>query len=339
VVELVRQGHNARRFITQASLTNAAVAVSASGGSTNAALHLTAIAAEAGVDFGIEDCHAACRATPVICDLKPGGRFLANDLYLAGGTRLVAERLMRAGRIADTPTVSGRSLFEEAAEARASDGQQVVAEVSAPVTPRGSFAVLYGDLAPEGCVIKLTGHAIERFEGPACVFDSEEDAFAAVQTGAIREGDVVVIRYEGPVGGPGMREMLQVTAALKGRGLNDVALITDGRFSGASYGFVLGHVSPEAAVGGPLALVRDGDRISIDVAARRVDIDADLQARRRGFTPVQRAAPAGVFGKYARLVSSASKGAVTTAGPTSSNPPAAASGQENSPCAFTPTTT
>jgi len=315
VVERVFAGDHARKYITRRSLQNAAAAVSASGGSTNAVLHLTAIAAEAGVEFGVEDCNAACEATPVICDLKPGGRFLASHLYAAGGTRLVAQRLAAAGKLHNAPTVSGRSLFAEAAEAEETPQQQVVATIEAPVSPRGSYAVIYGDIAPDGAVIKLTGHAVDRFEGPACVFDSEEDAFHAVQDGSVGEGDVIVIRYEGPRGGPGMREMLQVTAALKGRGINNVALITDGRFSGASYGFVVGHVSPEAAVGGPIALVRDGDRITVDVTNRRIDVSADLEARRAG-SPLQPARPAhGVFAKYAATVASASQGAVTIPNP------------------------
>ncbi|MBJ7447070.1 MAG: dihydroxy-acid dehydratase [Brevundimonas sp.] len=311
IVERVFAGDTARKYITRASLKNAAIAVSASGGSTNAVMHLTAIAAEAGIDFGIEDCHQACVEAPVICDLKPGGRFLASHLFAAGGTRLVTQRMATAGKIVNTPTVSGRSLFAEAAEAEEAPGQQVVTTFDAPVMARGSYAVIYGDIAPEGAVIKLTGHKVDRFEGPACVFDSEEDAFHAVQDGAVGEGDVIVIRYEGPRGGPGMREMLQVTAALKGRGIHDVALITDGRFSGASYGFVAGHVSPEAAVGGPIALIRDGDRIAIDVTNRRIDVDADLVARRADYAPPPLRPVRGVFAKYRASVASAAQGAVT----------------------------
>jgi dihydroxy-acid dehydratase len=312
-VELTQRGHTARRFITRDALMNAALAASASGGSTNAVLHLVAIAAEAGAPFGVEDCHAACEAAPVICDLKPGGQFLAHDLFAAGGTRLVAKRLMDAGKIKDAPTVSGRSLFEEAREAAEKTGQQVVRTFASPVIPRGSYAVIYGDVAPAGAIIKLAGHNIAHFEGAARVFDSEEASFDAVQQGAIHEGDVVVIRYEGPKGGPGMREMLQVTAALKGRGLKDVALITDGRFSGASYGFVVGHVSPEAADGGPIARLRDGDIIRIDVPGRSISVNADLSAR-RAQAPL-RPAPVGAFAKYAALVSSASQGAVTIPNP------------------------
>lgn len=322
IVERVFAGDTARKYITRASLKNAAVAVSASGGSTNAVMHLTAIAAEAGVDFGIEDCHQACAEAPVICDLKPGGRFLASHLYAAGGTRLVAQRLAEAGKIANVPTVSGRSLFAEAGDAEEQPGQQVVTSFDAPVMARGSYAVLYGDVAPEGAVIKLTGHKVDRFEGPAAVFDCEEDAFHAVQDGSVGEGDVIIIRYEGPKGGPGMREMLQVTAALKGRKVENVALLTDGRFSGASYGFVAGHVSPEAAAGGPIALIRDGDPIVIDVTNRRIDVLVDLEARRADFAP-NRVRPAqGVFAKYRAAVASASQGAVTIPNPPPAQTPA-----------------
>lgn len=310
-VALARDGISARRFVTPASLTNAAVGVSASGGSTNAVLHLLAIAAEAEVDFDIQAFDAVCDRTPVICDLKPGGQYLANDLFEAGGTRLVARRLMDSGHITDTPTVSGDSLFEEAARAEAMPGQAVVRDFDTPVKPRGGFAILSGSLAPEGCVIKLSGHERDQFEGPARVFDSEQAAFDAVQSGTIRSGDAIVIRFEGPKGGPGMREMLAVTAALSGRGLTDIALITDGRFSGASTGFVIGHVAPEAAAGGPIALIQDGDTLRIDVSGRRIEVLADLEARRATFTPPTRPAERGALAKYARLVSSASRGAVT----------------------------
>ena len=322
VMDLVRGGMGPRTMVTPESLMNAAVAVSASGGSTNAVLHLMAIAAEAGVAFPLDAFHEACATTPVIADLQPSGRYLAHDMFSAGGARLLARRLMETGRIADVPTVSGASLFAEAAQAQETAGQAVIHGFNAPVAARGGFAILYGDLAPEGCVLKLSGHAHTRFSGPAVVFDSEEDAFAAVQSGAVRAGDVVVIRYEGPRGGPGMREMLAVTAALKGRGLDDIALITDGRFSGASHGFVAGHVSPEAMAGGPIALIRDGDVISIDTQARRIDVAADLDARRAGWTAPPSKAPRGVLEKYARLVSSASTGAVTSADPSAAAAPA-----------------
>ncbi len=322
IVERVFAGDTARKFITRASLKNAAIAASASGGSTNAVMHLTAIAAEAGVEFGIEDCHQACIEVPVICDLKPGGRFLASHLYAAGGTRLVAQRLAEAGAIVNTPTVSGESLFAEASKAEEQPGQQVVTRIEAPVMARGSYAVIYGNVAPEGAVIKLTGHKVDRFEGPARVFDCEEDAFAAVQSGQAGEGDVIIIRYEGPKGGPGMREMLQITAALKGRKVENVALLTDGRFSGASYGFVAGHVSPEAAVGGPIALIRDGDPIVVDVTNRRIDVLVDLEARRAGFSPNQVRPAHGVFAKYRACVASASQGAVTIPNPPPAQVPA-----------------
>lgn len=328
IVERVFAGDSARKYITRASLKNAAVAVSASGGSTNAVMHLTAIAIEAGVDFGVEDCHQACVEAPVICDLKPGGRFLASHLYAAGGTRLVTQRLAEAGKITNTPTVSGRSLFAEAGDAEETPGQVVVATIAEPVMARGSYAVIYGDVAPEGAIIKLTGHKVDRFEGPACVFDSEEDAFHAVQDGSVGEGDVIIIRYEGPKGGPGMREMLQVTAALKGRGISDVALLTDGRFSGASYGFVAGHVSPEAAVGGPIGLIRDGDRITIDVTERRIDVAADLAARRADFFLPPMAPAHGVFAKYRASVASASQGAVTIPNPPPAQTPASITAKE-----------
>lgn len=329
IVERVFAGDTARKYITRASLKNAAVAVSASGGSTNAVMHLTAIAAEAGIAFGVEDCHQACVEAPVICDLKPGGRFLASHLFAAGGTRLVTQRMASAGKIVNAPTVSGRSLFAEASEAEETPGQQVVATFEAPVMARGSYAVIHGDVAPEGAVIKLTGHKVDRFEGPACVFDCEEDAFHAVQDGSVGEGDVIVIRYEGPKGGPGMREMLQVTAALKGRGIENVALITDGRFSGASYGFVAGHVSPEAAAGGPIALIRDGDRITLDVTSRRIDVAADLKARRAAHIAPALNAARGVFAKYRASVASAAQGAVTIPNPPPAQVPASTQTHED----------
>lgn len=305
---LAREGRTAREFVTEVSLRNAAAAVVASGGSTNAVLHLPAIAAEADVPFSIDLFDEISRETPVLADLKPSGRFLAKDLYTAGGTRLFGARLKDCGVLNDAPTVTGKSLFEEFANAEESQGQTVVRTVDDPVKETGGLRILYGDVAPEGSVLKGSG----AFEGRARVFDSEEEAFKAVSAREIREGDVVVIRYEGPKGGPGMREMLAVTAAVAGQGLGGkVALITDGRFSGASHGFVIGHVSPEAAAGGPIALLEEGDVIRIDAAARRIDADVDWDARRTAFAPKPPRRMGGAFDKYAALVSSASKGAVT----------------------------
>ncbi|HEX5663522.1 MAG TPA: dihydroxy-acid dehydratase [Xanthomonadaceae bacterium] len=306
-------GPTPRVLLSPAALRNAARAVSATAGSTNAALHLLAIAHEAGVDFGLEEFEAAA-STPVIADLKPGGRYTAAEMFDFGGAALVARELKTAGLIADIPTVTGRSFFEELADARMAEVQDVVRPIADPIKPRGGYSILYGDLAPEGCIVKLAGHGRMRHAGPARVFDSEEAAFAAVQARGIQPGDVVVIRFEGPAGGPGMREMLAVTAALVGQGLgNDVALVTDGRFSGATHGFMVGHVAPEAARGGPLARLRDGDMVTIDVASRRIDVDAELSQR----TPVTIAprVTTGVLAKYARDVSSASQGAVTAPGP------------------------
>ena len=307
-------GPTPREILSMTALRNAARAVSATAGSTNAVLHLLAIAHEAGVRFGLDEFEAASACTPVIADLKPGGRYTAAEMFQQGGTALVARELKTAGLIEDIPTITGRSFFAELDAIPAPASQDVVRPIGDPIKPRGGYSVLYGDLAPEGCIVKLAGHGRERHEGPARVFDCEEAAFAAVQARRIEAGDVVVIRFEGPAGGPGMREMLAVTAALVGQGLgNDVALITDGRFSGATHGFMVGHVSPEAAHGGPLARLRDGDRVVIDVASRRLDTIADLSQRE----PVRIAArvTTGVLAKYARDVSSASKGAVTAPGP------------------------
>ncbi len=313
VVEAFFAGRRPRDLITPQSLANAAAAGTATAGSTNLVLHLLAIAREAGVPFALDAFDSISRTTPVIADLKPGGRFMAPDMFTAGGARLLGRLLMDADLITDTPTITGRFLDEDLAASSSLAGQEVFRPVDAPLKPRGGFGVLYGDLAPEGCVVKLAGHDRLIFEGPARVFDSEEAAFAAVQDGLIAKGDVVVIRYEGPAGGPGMREMLAVTAALQGAGLgDDVALITDGRFSGATYGFMVGHVAPEAARGGPIALVRDGDRLRIDVEARRIDVDADLNARRGDWAQPAPAATNGAYAKYVALVGSASEGAVTS---------------------------
>lgn len=313
VMQLLRDGGpTPRDLLSPAALRNAARAVSATAGSTNAALHLLAIAHEAGVAFDLEDFHKAA-STPVIADLKPGGRYTAAELFAAGGVALVAHELRSAGLIFDVPSVEGPSFFAALDALPGSVAQDVVRPVASPLKPRGGYSILYGDLAPEGSIVKLAGHGRHTFEGPARVFDSEEDAFAAVQDRQITAGDVVVIRFEGPAGGPGMREMLAVTAALVGQGLgNDVALITDGRFSGATHGFMVGHVAPEAARGGPIACLRNGDRVRIDVATRRIDVAADLSQREPA-----RIAPrvtTGALAKFARDVSSASKGAVTSPG-------------------------
>ncbi|MEI2456663.1 dihydroxy-acid dehydratase [Lysobacter firmicutimachus] len=306
-------GPGPRELLSPQALRNAARAVSATAGSTNAALHLLAIAHEAGVTFDLEEFEAAAH-TPVIADLKPGGRYTAAEMFEFGGAALVARELKAAGLIEDIPTVTGRSFFQELAQARMSDAQDVVRPVADPIKPRGGYSIIYGNLAPDGCILKLAGHGREHFAGPARVFDSEEAAFAAVQARQIHAGDVVVIRFEGPTGGPGMREMLAVTAALVGQGLsNDVALITDGRFSGATHGFMVGHISPEAAHGGPIARLREGDVVSIDVKTRTLNVAADLAAREPA-----RMAPrvtTGALAKYARLVGSASRGAVTAPGP------------------------
>jgi dihydroxy-acid dehydratase len=308
VMRLLKEDLRPSKLITRASLENAIVSVAATGGSTNGVLHLMAIAREAGVALTLEDFDRLSAKTPVICDLKPFGRYTAVDMYRAGGTRLLTKRLFDAGLLTDAPTASGRSLRDEARSAEEPAGQKVI---TSALSPRGGFAILRGSLAPEGCVVKLAGHDRHRHEGPARVFDSEEAAFAAVQEGRIKKGDVIVIRYEGPAGGPGMREMLAVTAALVGRGLgDDVALLTDGRFSGATHGFMVGHVSPEAERGGPIALVEDGDTVVFDVESRRLDVKADLS--RRKASPRQREKLRGVMAKYAATVSSASEGAVTT---------------------------
>ena len=314
VVDCVTENRLPREMITHNALMNAAIALSATAASTNAILHLLAIATEAGVDtFNIDHFDEVSRSTPVIGDLKPGGKYMAYDLYAAGGSGLIGKRLIDDGRIDDSPTVTGQSLFEEILEASETPGQDVVRSFSDPVKSRGGYGILYGDMAPEGCVVKLAGHGALFFEGIARVFDSEEDCFAVVQDGGINKGDVIIIRNEGPAGGPGMREMLGVTAALVGQDLADhVALITDGRFSGASYGFVIGHVAPEAAHGGPIAFVKDGDKITIDVEARTINVAADLTARAVSWTAPKPRYPSGAYAKYAKLVGSASKGAVTS---------------------------
>jgi dihydroxy-acid dehydratase len=318
VMDVLARGLRPSRIVTRESLENAIAAVATTGGSTNAVLHLMAIAREAGVKLGLEDFDRVSGRVPLLADLKPGGRFVALDLHRAGGTRLVANRLRAAGLLHnDAITVSGRTIGEEAESAVETPGQQVVRPIASPLKPTGGLVILRGNLAPDGCVIKVAGHDFGTFRGPARVFDGEEAAFEAVQAGRIHAGDVVVIRHEGPKGGPGMREMLGVTGAIVGAGLGDsVALVTDGRFSGATHGLMAGHVAPEAAAGGPIAAVRDGDIITFDLPARSlaVDISAEEMTTRLGACrPLAPRFVSGVMAKYARLVSSAAEGAVTSA--------------------------
>jgi dihydroxy-acid dehydratase len=316
-LELLKRNLTPSKIITKAAIENAIAGVAASGGSTNSVLHLLAIAREAGVPLSIDDFDRVSSQTPILADLKPGGRFVAIDLYAAGGTSLLAKRLLEAGLLrGDCITVTGRTLGEEASGAKETPGQEVIRTKSNPLKPTGGLVILKGNLAPEGCVIKVAGHNTLNFHGPARVFDGEEAAFAAVENGQIKAGDVVVIRYEGPRGGPGMREMLAVTAGLVGAGLGDsVALLTDGRFSGATHGLMAGHVAPEAAVGGPIAAVRDGDTIVFDVPKRTLNVeitDAEMQKRLATWKAPQPRFTSGVMAKYALLVSSPSLGAVTS---------------------------
>jgi len=315
-VALAARGIRPRSIITRKAIENAIAVVAATGGSTNAVLHLMAIAKEADVELALPDFDRISSKTPLLVDLKPSGRFVATELHAAGGSTLVVKRLIESGGVAgDAPTVTGRTLAEEAATATETPGQEVVRPIDRPLKPTGGLVILFGNLAPEGGVLKLSGTERANHRGPARVFDSEEAAFEAVQEQRIKPGDVVVIRYEGPNGGPGMREMLAVTAAIVGAGLGDtVALLTDGRFSGATRGFTVGHVSPEASRGGPLAAIADGDTIAIDVVNRRLDVelsDSEIKARLAAWTPPPPRYQTGVLAKYARLVSSASIGAVT----------------------------
>jgi dihydroxy-acid dehydratase len=280
-------------------------------------LHLLAIAREAGISLSIDDFDRISSVTPILADLKPGGRFVATDLFAAGGTALVAKRMLEAELLhGECLTVTGRTLAEEATDSKETPGQQVVRSKSNPIKPSGGLVILKGNLAPEGCVMKVAGHDTLNFRGTACVFDSEEAAFTAVENGEIKAGDVVVIRYEGPRGGPGMREMLAVTAALVGAGLGDsVALLTDGRFSGATHGLMAGHVAPEAAVGGPIAAVRDGDTITFDLPKRTLNVElteAEIQKRLAAWQAPKPRFVNGVMAKYALLVSSSSLGAITS---------------------------
>jgi len=316
VLDLLRGDVTPAKIITKAAIENAIAGVAATGGSTNAVLHLLAIANEAKIPLSIDDFDRISSRVPIIADLKPGGRFVATDLYAAGGTALVAKRLLEVGLLrGDAITVTGRTLAEEAAAAREAPAQQVVRKLDAPLKPTGGLVILKGNLAPDGCVVKVAGHNLQNFRGPARVFEDEEAAFAAVDKSAIKAGDVIVIRYEGPKGGPGMREMLAVTAALVGAGLGDsVALLTDGRFSGATHGLMAGHIAPEAANGGPIAAVADGDIIVFDIPNRQLNVElsaADIQKRLAAWKPPAPRFISGVMAKYALLVSSASLGAVT----------------------------
>ena len=317
-MRLVREDVRPSQIVTREALENAAASVAATGGSTNGVLHVLAIARELGIPFSIDDFDTIASRTPIVASLKPGGKYVATDIFDAGGVALVARELARRDLIhAGAMTVDGRTLGEIAEQAVETPGQPVVVSIEAPIKPTGGLAVLRGNLSPDGCVVKLAGHERTSHRGPARVFESEEECFAAVKARRIEAGDVVVIRYEGPAGGPGMREMLHVTAAIVGEGLGeDVALITDGRFSGATHGLMAGHVTPEAAHGGPIAIVRDGDMIQFDIAARelRVELsDDEIAARLADWRAPEPRYRSGVFAKYASQVSSASEGAVTRA--------------------------
>ncbi|HEY5296173.1 MAG TPA: dihydroxy-acid dehydratase, partial [Gaiellaceae bacterium] len=316
VMKLVNEDIRPSQVLTRQSIENAIAAIAGTGGSTNGVLHLLAIAREAGIELEIDDFDRISARTPIVADIKPGGRFVATDLFRAGGVSLIARELVAAGVVDETVRgVDGRSLREVADGAFERKGQEVVVRWDAPLKASGGLAILHGNLAPDGCVVKLAGHERLLHRGPARVFDSEEECFAAVKARAIKPGDVVAIRYEGPAGGPGMREMLHVTAALVGEGLGDeVALITDGRFSGATHGLMVGHVAPEAFRGGPIADLRDGDIVVVDVENRRLDLEVpeeELAARRAAWTQPEPRHTSGVFAKYAATVRSASEGAVT----------------------------
>jgi dihydroxy-acid dehydratase len=317
VMDVLRRGQRPSDVITKPALENAIAAVATSGGSTNGVLHLLAVAYEMGVPLEIDEFEAISERTPLLCDLQPGGRYVATELYEAGGVPLVLSRLSEAGILnADAPTVTGRTIGEHAAEAVETDGQPVVRPLSNPIKATGGFAILRGNVAPEGCVVKLSGHERRKAVGPARVFDGEEAAMAAVLAHELKAGDIVVIRGEGPAGGPGMREMLSVTAAIVGEGLGEeVALITDGRFSGATRGFMVAHVAPEAVRGGPIAAIRDGDELTIDADTGRLDValsDAVIAERVAAYRQPPRADEHidVAIQKYAKLVGSAAEGAV-----------------------------
>ncbi|MFN8529106.1 MAG: dihydroxy-acid dehydratase [Anaerolineae bacterium] len=316
ILNIIKQDLRPSKIVTRQSLENAIAAAAASGGSTNVVLHTLAFAREAGIDFTIDDIEAISRRTPLIADLKPTGKYVATDMHNAGGNRLLAQRLLEGGYLhGDALTVSGLTLAQEAASAKETPGQDVIYPLSNPISANGGLHILKGNLAPNGGVVKLKGIEPKIFRGPARIFNTEEDAFHAVQNHEIKPGDVVVIRYEGPIGGPGMREMLQVTAAIVGQGLGgDVMLITDGRFSGATRGLMIGHIAPEAAVGGPIGLIEEGDMINVDVEARHLWVelsDEVLAARRAAWQPPKPHYINGVMAKYARLTAQADDGAVT----------------------------
>src|SRR4051812_5703889 len=317
VMQLLEDDVRPSTIITSDSIANGIACVAATGGSTNAVLHLMALAKDAGVELKIDDFDEISSKTPLLADLKPGGRYVATDLYRAGGVRVIAKRLLDAGLLnADAPTVTGRTIGEEAQQAQEAEGQDVVRPLDDPIKATGGLAILHGNLAPDGCVVKLAGHERLEHRGPARVFESEGDAFAAVKARSIQPGEVVVIRNEGPSGGPGMREMLQVTAALVGEGLGDsVALLTDGRFSGATRGLMAGHVAPEAPRGGPIAAVHDGDTISFDIPGRELNVELpaeEIEERVRAYEPPAPRFRNGVLAKYSRHVGSAAEGALTS---------------------------
>jgi len=313
-MRVLEAGRRPSQILNRRALENAAAAVAASGGSTNAVLHLIAFARELGIDFTVDDIDRISRRTPLLCDLKPAGRFAAPELHRAGGIAVLTQRLIEGGFVdGDAMTVTGKTLAEECAAVTETPGQEVVRPLDNPFSAEGGLAILKGRLAPEGAVVKIAHHLPHNQRGPARVFNREEDALAAVLGQQIKPGDVVVIRYEGPRGGPGMREMLQVTAAIVGQGLGDsVTMLTDGRFSGATQGFMIGHVAPEAAVGGPLAALRDGDVIVVDVLNRTIDVEGvDIAERMNEWSPPEPHYRSGVMAKYAAMVKSASEGAVT----------------------------
>src|ERR1700686_3234326 len=316
-LDLLKRGANIKEILTRQAFENAIAAVAASGGSTNSVLHLLAIAREAGVPLEIDDFQKVSERTPLLCDLKPFGRFVAADMHRAGGIRLLANRLLQGRKLHENAkTVTGKTIGEEAATAVETPDQEVIAPLDRPLKGSGGLVILRGNLAPQGCVAKISGHERLSHRGPARVFESEEEAMNAVTGKRLKAGDVVVIRNEGPRGGPGMREMLGVTAAIVGEGLGEsVALITDGRFSGATRGLMVGHVSPEAALGGPIAAIPEGDRITIDTKIRRLELeisDAEITRRMAEWKPPAAKYKTGVFAKYAALVRSASEGAITT---------------------------